>query len=303
MDNLNYIQTLEDIERNIEAINALSNQLVGFDFFKPNQFSISSTHSPELCFYKTVAYSYVLFRESGKSVDYFLKNRKGNYPGSKTYTDDVSLLRTFLFHRMEDKRISKVEAFFDKRCNKKKPENEDDWEKCCAYILNNLNEIVKKSNEICEEINNDPEKAKDTIAQWQRLVHREHTSYETEMVFNTIKKELGLDNLQFKDLYNKEEKDLNEKEKIHESISNKIKLLDDGYNFEQEARKVIEPILLKYKACPLTLDDLDFIADEKDRIDILFKSHIYYESNSCSKEDLLEAIKNRIKFDCNFDYK
>lgn len=280
----------------IELIDRTTLQLTSGErpFFKNISIKIGTFSDTELGFYKSISYLYVLFFEaSSKSLDFIEKKFPGFQisPSEKIlyHRKTVQAFRTFLQHNLDrdDGHDSSIITFcqdwFNNIIRKNFPVSRKDWEKSIEHLLNSTNEYLSLIHLILTRIQK--HEHKDLILRdWDRKVKRNHSIYEFEKIFNRVKSNFGLTSLD----------SLTYCKKNHSEWLKKIDELNDEYDFEYEAQRIIELSITINPIIPLTGNDIikELQLQPGPKIKILLdEARRFYYQNPCDTQTLLNHLK------------
>lgn len=280
----------------IEDINKLTAEKTEGEiiFFKAISIDVSYS-SAGGCFSELINWFYALLIEvCGPNIDFFEDRLKVLGISTKQEIPQlrklVHSIRTVNSHNMDYSKNEDIqkkkysEDWFINVINKGKPETEDDYYKCAENLLikgiNYLQSIdqalnITVNDEFFEDI---------ILAEWLRRNDRNYGVYEFELVFIEQLKIFGIDNF------------LDANKLVKREISKwreEIKNLQDGFDFQIEARKIITKYITEKKYSPV--DPIDLIENGAPKgnglIDLNSVICEEFYRNPRSKEDLIDWAK------------
>lgn len=254
------------------------------------------TFSPsELGFYQVVSWLYCFYYEAGRVSFPFLLEHFSvyNLEGQDRHQEDyerVRELRTQLQHNLNLESSSDLELqthcerWYSKRCGSAIPGTDKEWENCLEALLSEAQELLRAAINCIREIEKDEAKVR-VVEQWLFQIRRYHPPHEFERLIAVAARDMGqefLDPVRICDRY-------------YDKWSKELRLRMGDYDFEFEARKLIEHTLLTDAELPLPITGQDIIRQlgippgpSVGRL--LKKARILYTENPSSKEDLIQRL-------------
>ena len=258
--NLSSRPSINSLTEQVNRINQLS-VLIGKQepVFRERTMASMNYSCYEAGFLKSISWLYALYQEAGDQNIDFLVEKLQTYssqdvPFCKEHLRTVYCLRTTLQHSLDltSKRNSDIKDYSDqwfmsviKKCE---PFNSNTWRlslyklfKEARKFLDNLQNTLEKigEDEFCSEI----------ILEWNVKSRRYHSPHEFDpIIFNTAK-DLGIDSIDPVKIRNKH----------YDRWKKQLELLNGDYNFETEARKLIETSLLELFTAKLPITGKDII--------------------------------------------
>lgn len=249
---------------------------------------------PELGFIRSVAWLYVLYFETGKENIKFISKKFSVYQidedsNTPKHLQSVNHLRTSLQHDLFADTLhnqdvkSHCKIWYLDRCDSEHPKHDTEWENCLFSLLKDATSFFIALDNCIDKLSKD-EFVEVIITDWKRKLSQYHPPHEFDRIIETIASDIGRDNLD----------SVKFRMKNHQSWSNELALLQD-YNFESEARKIIERDLLAYVKPVLPFDGKDImeyfgIPPGKQVGDLLKLGHSILETQSYPKEQFLKVL-------------
>ncbi len=250
----------------------------------------------ELGFLRTISWLYVLYYETGKVNVNFLTERFSAYnidSNKKLSKHQLSVqqFRTFLQHNLDPKEQHNLviqkscEEWLDDRCGTPIPGNEQQWNSCLINLLSESIDFLTALRICIRNIEKD-ESREEILREWNFLRNRFHSPYEFDLLISKVAADMGRENLDAVRL----------RKRFYEEWVKELELLQGNNNFEVEARKLIEHVLL-YKltpVLPITGNDIikEFnISPGPEVGKFLERARKLYSAEPCSRDDLLKKLR------------
>lgn len=266
-------------------------------------FQVLSLRSPrfvpfELGFNMVVTWLYGYYYESGKISLPFLLERFQAYEFDhhethKSHYEGIRRMRTFLQHNLNldsstDWELKRsCEQWFMSFCSSTLPGNEEDWEACLMGLLLESKEFLSRSIECVREIERD-ESRDSIVGQWEFKLRQYHPKHEFERLVNVVIRDMGQDALDSKIFC----------DKYYDRWSRGLRLRTGKWDFDYEARRLIEQTMMNENEVPLPITGGDIIREFGIRpgpeVGILMRvaKDLYY-SDPCTKSTLLERLATK----------
>lgn len=251
----------------------------------------------EAGFLKSISWLYMLYNESGKVNVKFLLDRLGDYAldsdnSRKKHITVVVYLRTVFQHSLNfdnQRNIdlkSSTEDWFMNTSGVIYPSDNDHWQMCLETILEesilmfqSLFECTKfiKADEFCELI----------ITDWNDKCERYHPPEKFDRIIGIVASDLGMDHLD----------PIKVRRRFYDKWSRELDLLIGGYDFEIEARKRIESVLIDNPILPITSLDImeNFDIQPGPQLGkILSLAQNLYKEQPSNAEELLDRIRHEM---------
>jgi hypothetical protein len=292
-----------------EAIDRVTSKLDGIEGIETGVFSELSLPMPrfspaELGFLRMVSWLYVLYNESGKINVDFLSERFSAYeldPDGElsAHRRTVQQLRTFLQHNLDpgephNRRIQEAcEDWFRCHCGTPHPGTEEQWRSCLVVLLGEALSFFEALQKCIRCIEQD--ESHEQIAQsWDFRRKRYHPPHQFDRLISIVSADMGRESLDVVRL----------RKRFYDKWAKELQSLQGNYEFEVEARKLIEHALLHETTGVLPITGYDIM--EKFGISpgpqvgqILRQARSLYNVNPCSRDDLLEQLRQEINTDDN----
>ena len=253
----------------------------------------------ELGFIRAVTWFYGFYQEAGRISLPFLLERGNSYGLDETgsgnsHVNNIKLLRTYLQHNLNlqterDSRLqAECEAWFYQTCGSRIPGNDDEWSRCLMALLKDAIGFLQRMISIVREIEKD--EAQDMILdQWAFELRNFRHKHEFETVVAVVAWDLGHEFLDVRAICNR----------YYDKWSKQLRLKVGPYDFEDEARRLIEHTLITDAELPLPVSGSDIMTrfglPPGPKIQALLKTaKSIYEVNPCSRETLLDEVSKRL---------
>lgn len=282
-----------------EAIDRMSIRLNnGHKVFRDIFLEMPKLKPAELGLLRAVSWFYVLYNEAGKINVEFISDRFNIYginSGSNVsnHLALVNMLRTYFQHNLDPSKPHDIhikencEKWFKEQCGTFEPENEDQWTYCLNGFVRETLTFFHALVKCIREIEQD-ESCEQILQDWEVRRSRYHPPHKFDELIQKTTIDMGRNNLDVvkfrKRFYNKWIKEL---ETLHV-----------GYDFEVEARKLIEHALLNDLSSVLPITGFDILATFDDiqpgsQIgELLEIARKMYEKEPCTGDQLLQKLKD-----------
>ena len=254
--------------------------------------------NPELAFLQIVSWLYMYYFEAGRPGLTFLRRQADSFsPGPVEewkHIQIVQSLRTSLQHNLELSRESDIElqslcgAWFRAACQHVQPRTEDEWRMCIRQILIEAADLIEILLATVRAI--EVSEFRDTILiQWQRELDRHHDPVEFDTTIEIVCADLGHEGLDVVAFRNR-----------HLAAWRKrIDQLDDGFDFQFEARRMVEDALLSEWPRLLPITGTDIIRElgipaGRNVGRALEMARAFYQAGTFGREDLLEEVSRKM---------
>lgn len=280
-----------------EEMNLLASRAIGVEVpvFEEMSLPMPKLNPAELGFIRAVSWLYVLYHEAGKVGVGFLAERFPAY-----YLDPENFLvvhyrviqsfRTYLQHNLDSKTAHDLEIreacerWLAEKCGTPFPGSEDQWNGCLVSILSEALNFLDALNKCIREIESD--ESRNMIVQaWIFQLKRYHPPHEFDTLISEVASDMGrgaIDSVRLR-LRN------------YDKWTNDLRQLHGDYEFDVEARKLIEHTLLTEtaKISPITGKDVmeAFNVPPGAQVGRLVeRGYELYLSDPCTKELLLQRL-------------
>lgn len=264
--------------------------------FGPISLAIPSLEPSELGFLRFVSWLFVLFHESGLIGTRFLADKIAVFAPTETeqaeYLTLVTRLRTHLQHNLDplSKRDVSIrvacEEWLATQCGTRIPNGEEQWGQCLTSLISQAERFLAVLVTVLRAIELDPNR-ETIISDWETRVTRYHPPHKFDELIPVVAQEMGRDHLD----------PLSFRRKHYDNWTSHLRLLSGEYDFDREARKLIEFELLTAVAVvmPLTGHDIQQEFDVPPGRDVgrlLELARKLYDQEPCSREVLIERLKS-----------
>lgn len=287
--------TFENVLRLKQQINILASSLIN----KPLS-DVSVIHpnsdNPECGFIRLTSWLYCLYFEVEKvSIDYFLAIAKNKGMASHVsfteHIESVRCLRTELHHNLgydggDVFTRQKSEAWKRVACGSALPTNQSEWDQCYNKLLSDSVSLLDQIVGVLKLIEKlDGDEQSEILKEWIFRLNKSFKGADFDPIIEDVKFRLGrpaLKTVAFRNL---------NLEKWKKSLL----LLEDGFDFSEEATKLIEQSMLEDQAIamPITGKELMEILNipEGPQVGKLLTQVIeHYKKHGSSKTELIEFI-------------
>lgn len=250
----------------------------------------------ELGFLRTVSWLYVLYYEIGKVNVDFLTERffAYNLDSDKKlirHLRTVQQLRTFLQHNLDPNEKQNLliqeacEQWIKDRCGTPIPGDDQQWKICLNYLLDEAIHFLSALRTCIRSIEKD-ESREQIVSEWDFLHKRYHPPHEFDNLIYKAATDMGRENLDIVRL----------RKRFYEEWTKELELLQGNYDFEVEARKLIEHVLLNKLTAVLPITGNDIIKEFNlspgpDVGLFLERARSLYNAKPCSREELINKLK------------
>lgn len=291
-----------EIQELKNEINLVASRIEGADpVFGEISLRIPSFYPAELGFLRTVSWLYVLYYEGGKvNVDFIsgLFSTYGLDPNGnlKEHVSLVQKLRTYMQHNLslnESHNIliqNSCEGWFKLVCRTPIPGNDDHWKSCLICLLDEALNFLEATRNCIRRIEID-ESLDQIVLRWAFVRKRYHPPHEFDKLIEIVATDMGRDKLDAARL----------RRRYYDKWTKELQLLRGDYEFEVEARKLIEHVLLNEMTDVLPITGADImrefsippgpkVGDYLEKAKKIFSNEGY----CCSKETLIQKLSYEI---------
>ncbi len=250
----------------------------------------------ELGFLRTVSWLYVMYYEVGKVNVGFLTERFSAYNLNSDeklsqHLRTVQQLRTFLQHNLDPNEKQNLiiqeacEQWIKDRCGTPIPGDEQQWKICLNYLLDEAIQFFLAIRTCIRSIERD-DSHEQIVKEWIFLRNRYHPPYEFDNLISKVAADMGRENLDVVRL----------RKRFYEEWTKELELLQGNYDFEVEARKLIEHVLLYNMTAvlPITGHDIikEFNISPGPEVGLfLDRARGLYNAEPCSRDELIKKLK------------
>jgi hypothetical protein len=283
------------VEKIIEQINDLTQQLMGEVFFEKCSLMTSISTSFELHFNKKVSRLYSLFNEVSKKNIQFILNEirtegnHENYEKLEDFTKAVNALRTFFQHHLQT--TSEKWQYSVQWLNNgsiKHSISNVNWEQKIDDLLELTLALFQEIYDKIAKIYQLDNIVQDiVIFRWKGFGSNNFHYSEYEKVFISVADNLGFNNLDA----------LKISKQMQGKWNKKLKEMKIGFSFKEEAQKIIIKYLKEKQPTPITGGDIiSYYNLEKSRrvFELTVIATELYQDRELTKTELLEALREYI---------
>lgn len=284
----------------IDEIDRVTLKLNQLDYvFGPITLEKPKFSPAELGFIRLVSWLYVLYYDVGKVNVKFLVNRFSVYnldidDKLNNHLLNIKQLRTYLQHNLDPNVQHNLiikdacEKWFRDQCGTPIPVEDQHWNICLIALLNENLKFLSALRNSIRSIEKDESKEQ-ILTDWNFLRKRNHLPHEFDTLISKVAGDMGREKLD----------PIRLRKRYYEKWIKELQLLQGNYNFEDEARKLIENVLLfeMTSILPITgkdiMDEFNILPGPK--VGHLLKvAYDIYSSEPCSHDKLLNELKQDI---------
>ncbi len=251
----------------------------------------------EAGFLRMISWLYMLYYESGRGEIDFVIEKFGLYNIDKNnillnHYRDIRILRTTFQHNF-DPAVSRnasfkvtTDAWFLRAINSIAPSNTEHWEKSLNNIIDEAKFFLTNLHKVIKFIETDEFK-ETLIEDWNKRSSRSFQAHDFDSIIQVVIQEFGMlhfDALKFR------------KQNL-EMWTQDIKGLTGNFNFNIEARKLIERDILTKPVLPITGSDIIELFDIQPGLrvkEIMEIARKIYLSKPCDREELIKKLAENI---------
>jgi hypothetical protein len=283
-----------------DEINALSRALLGPDdlLFADVSLETPKLTPAELGFLRTVAWLYVQYFESGGVGVRFVSTvmstlDSAGLEDASAHLERVGRLRTLNQHNLNPRKKrdhltqTSCEAWFLEQCGTRRPGHEDHWTSILLGLLDEATSFFQWLLGAVRQIEADGD-ADVIVDDWRFRLRRHHPPERYDVLVAEAAADMGrdfLDAVRFR-------------KRFYERWSEAITSLEGDYDFEREARRLIEHSLLSETAAILPVTGSDIIdafglAPGPAVGQLLEKARRSYAERPCGRDELLSRLREQ----------
>lgn len=252
----------------------------------------------EAGFLRCVSWLYVLYYECGRASLGFLLDRLATYsldPDelSALHHRRVHSLRTMLQHNLDASAESDIvrkaanESWLFAHCGTANPASEAQWHSCLVGILQE-SALFFETLENCLHLISVDQFCSQIVADWNFRCSRHHPPHEFDRVIASVAADMGRDHIDPVRIRNG----------YYEKWSKEFELLRADYDFETEARKRVERVLLEDRLLPITGRDVmqELGVEPGPRVAVILRrAKTLYEAMPCCGDELIKALRQELE--------
>ena len=256
-------------------------------------------HPPELGLLRTVSWFYVLYFEIGRVNVEFMTEKIPVYdldPAGELceHPREVDRLRTYFQHHLDPgkSRHRKIqyacESWFRTQCEAPNPDTDEQWTCCLRGLLEQAHGFVSALRFCIRRIHED-EAREQIVTDWNLRIRRYHPRHEFDGLLSQVASDMGRDALDVVGFRNR----------FYDKWVKELGMLQGDYEFEVEARKLMEHALMSEttRKLPLTGRDImeEFAIPPGPEVgEFLNLARSMYDTSPCQKADLLDRLRQQI---------
>ena len=289
--------SFEEVLRSHQGINTLARSLLGRPAFDELHVLLPDPASPEPGFLRATSWLYCLYFEAGRVSLTFLRRVGEAYTlmdrdKADKHVETVRYLRTELHHNLgfADSDLAArtaAESWRRQACGTALPQTSAQWIACYDRIVDDAYTFLNSVDTVVRHIESDGDRAQQIIAQWLWRLNRNWAAAAFDPLITDAKYRFGRESLNTVAFRNKHV----------DKWRSRLELLEDGFDFDFEATRLIERTLLDEDSVVLPITGLDVIdtlgVKSGPEVGVLLeKARRYFEVHRCTKEELLVHIQN-----------
>lgn len=289
--------SFEEVLRSHQGINTLARSLLGRPAFDELYVLLPDPMSPEPGFLRAASWLYCFYFEAGRVSLTFLR-RLGEAHGlvdreaADKHVEAVRCLRTELHHNLgfADSDLAArtaAESWRRRACGTALPQTTEHWRACYDCLVHDAHAFLGSVDMVVRRIESDGHGARQQVEEWLRRLNRNWAGVAFDRLIDDAKYRLARETLNTVAFRSRHV----DKWRRH------LELLEDGFDFEFEATRLIEKTLLDEDSVVLPITGRDVIEALGIRPGpavgtLLEEARRHFEVHRCSKEDLLAHIKD-----------
>ena len=289
--------SFEEVLRCHQRVNELSRTLLGRPAFGDLHVPIPDPARPEPGFIRATSWLYCLYFEAGRVSLTFLRRLGEAYSLLERDTTDkhvevVRCLRTELHHNLgfadsDQAARSAAEGWRRKACGTAMPLDDGQWRKCYDCLVDDAARFLGSIDDVVRRIEADGDQAQLHIDDWLRRLQRSWLAAAFDPLVDESKCRLGRDALSTVVF----------RQRHVDRWRKQLDLLEDGFDFDYEATRLIEKTLLDEDSVVLPITGRDIIESlgikPGPRVgELLEKARMRFEIAPGPKEELLAYLRD-----------
>ena len=287
--------SFEEVLRRHQNIDVLARSLIGRPVFDELHVRLPDPTSPEAGFIRATSWLYSLYFEAGRVSLTFLRRLGEAYAlidreASDQHVEAVRCLRTELHHNLgfADSDLATRTAAEDWRrtaCGTSLPRTPSQWKDCYTRIVIDSRRFLDAVDTVVRQMESEGNKAQHHIDEWLRRLERNWEAPSFDPLIDNAKFRLGKEALKTVAFRNRHV----EKWRQH------LELLEDGFDFEFEATRLIEKTLLDEDSVILPITGRDLVEQIGVKPGpiigkLLEEGRRHFEVVQCSKDELISHL-------------
>jgi len=248
---------------------------------------------------RATSWLYCLYFETGRVTLTFLRQVGAAYSlvdraAADKHVETVRCLRTELHHNLgfADSDLAArtaAESWRRRACGTALPQKPEQWRACYDRIVDDACAFLESLDTVVRRIESDGDGALQHIDEWRRRLNRNWTGAAYDPLIEDVKYRLGRGALSTVAFRNKHV----------DKWRKRLDLLEDGFDFQFEATRLIEKTLLDEDGVVLPITGRDLIEGLGVKPgptvgNLLMKAQRYFEVQRCTKEELLAYLQKAI---------
>ena len=289
--------SFESVLRSHQGINALARSLIGRSAFDDMHVLHPDPERAETAFIRATSWLYCLYFEAGRVTITFLR-RLGeayalvNRELSDWHVETVRCLRTELHHNLgfadsDQNARSAAESWRRSACGTALPKTDQQWRSCYDRLVSNAYEFLAGLDEVVRRVEADGPNAQQYIDEWKRRLNRDWPATAFDAVIDDAKYRLAREAMNTVAFRNRHV----------DQWRKQLDLLDDGFDFDLEATRLVENALLNDDTVVLPITGRDIIESigikPGPEVGVLLaEARRHFEVTRCTKNDLLDHLRD-----------
>lgn len=279
-----------------QQVNALSHSLIGRPAFEEMHVIIPDSSSPEPGFIHATSWLYCLYFEAGRVSLTFLRRLGEAYglierSNADEHIEVVRCLRTELHHNLgfadtDQAARTVAQSWRRKVCGTAIPREDGHWCKCYDCLVDTAYGFLNSIDQVVRRIEADGDRSAMQIDDWLRRLERNWSVAAFDRLVDDTKYRIGRDTMNTVSFRNRH----------IDRWRKQLDLLEDDFDFEDEATRLIEKTLLDEDSIVLPVTGRDVM----DALELtpgkrvgyyLEEARKIFESAPCSREELLTHLR------------
>lgn len=288
--------SFEAVLRNHQTVNVLARSLIGRPAFDDVHVLHPDPDRPEPAFIRVTSWLYCLYFEAGRVSILFLRRLGEAYElvdrrSAEDHVESIRCLRTELHHNLgfadsDQAARTAAESWRRNACGTALPKDDGQWRACYARLVGEAERFLGGLDSIVRRIESDGAAAQEHRDEWLRRLSRSWPAAAFDRLVDDAKYRLAREAL----------KTVAFRNRYIDEWRKQLDLLDDGFDFQFEATRLIEKSLLQQDSVVLPITGRDIIdalgVTPGPRIgELLEEARRHFEVNRCSKEALLTYLR------------
>lgn len=248
----------------------------------------------EAGFLRTVSWLYMLYYEAGRGeIEYLIEKikvyDKTGDNNKNSHYKDIRILRTSFQHNFnpENSKYTSYKTITDnwflKTINSHTPSMDDEWRLSLEKLIDNAKEFLINLDDVVNNIGSDEFK-NSIIDDWNYKSLRNFQPHDFDAIIQIVLQEFGMvhfDALKFR-------------KQNFETWSQELKALTGNFDFNVEAKKLIERDILTKPVLPITGSEIIQIFNIQPGLrvkEMIETARKIYLSKPCNREELILKLK------------